>query len=139
MRFGNDPRRRDGNARHTVIAPAARSWGGRFISWHSQMGMPDTTANEHPLRSVELKIQRGETLARNLAESIAEWLARSPLIARAEFVANRFGYRLILEPFKEPPLRDEWGLLIGDCVHNLRIRGVEKLSVATRTEGRQAT
>jgi hypothetical protein len=84
------------------------------------MNTSDTAVIEHPLRSVELKIDRGEMLARNLTQSIMDWLARSPPTARADFAADRHGYRLILEQFKEPPLSDEWGLLIGDCVHNLR-------------------
>jgi hypothetical protein len=67
-----------------------------------------------------LKIERAEMHARNLTQSITDWLARSPPTARADFIADRHGYRLILEQFTEPPLRDEWGLLIGDCVHNLR-------------------
>src|ERR1700687_4171461 len=75
----------------------------------------------HPyLASVLLKIGRAREHASELTSSIRAWLERQPARGRAEFLPDRMGYRLVLEDFTVRPECSKWGLLIGDCVHNLR-------------------
>jgi hypothetical protein len=58
--------------------------------------------------------------ADELNKSIQAWIEQKPARGRAEFLPDRMGYRVILEEFTVQPERSRWGLLIGDCVHNLR-------------------
>jgi hypothetical protein len=51
---------------------------------------------------------------------VSGWLSRAQLSARAEYIEDRTGYRVVLEGFAESPACDQWGLQIGDSVHNLR-------------------
>jgi|SRR5580700_633676 hypothetical protein len=71
-------------------------------------------------RGVELKVERAKLHAEALTNSIAEWTRRSPLSAKPEYLADRLGFRLVLQSFVESPPLESWGLLAGDCVHNLR-------------------
>lgn len=72
------------------------------------------------VRSVDLKLERANAQARKLVDSISRWVAENPLRARCEIRESRLGYRLIVEEFKNPPMTDDWGLLFGECIHNLR-------------------
>lgn len=75
---------------------------------------------KRPFFDVELKIARARLHAQTLEQSIIDWTHESALSARAEYIDNQHGYALILEPYKLPPLLEHWGLLVGDCIHNLR-------------------
>lgn len=66
----------------------------------------------------ELKLARAVHLANELRGRIDEWSAAETLIARPHQVDERtVELRLILR--REPPI-EEWGLILGDCLHNLR-------------------
>jgi hypothetical protein len=75
---------------------------------------------DSPFYGVELKLARANTHIQTLTDSVVEWAKRSPLSGRAEIADDRCGYWLILEEFKENPPIDYWGLVVGECVHNLR-------------------
>jgi|GEM_PF-1113601 len=71
------------------------------------------------IRSVNLKLARADSQVRTLADEISGWVSRNPITARVEFRDQRLGYRLILEEFEATSI-ENWGLLIGECAHNLR-------------------
>jgi hypothetical protein len=72
------------------------------------------------IRSVDLKLARADSQVRTLADQISAWTSRNPITARVELRDQRLGFRLILQDFAETAPIDDWGLLIGECVHNLR-------------------
>jgi hypothetical protein len=72
------------------------------------------------IRSVELKLVRADSQARYVADLIGAWTSRNPIGVRSELRDGRLGFRLIVNEFSEQPPVDEWGLLVGECVHNLR-------------------
>ncbi len=72
------------------------------------------------IRSVDLKLARADFQVRTLCDQISTWTSQHPVNAKCELREERLGFRLILEDFTEPPPLDEWGLLLGECVHNLR-------------------
>ena len=72
------------------------------------------------IRSVDLKLARADSQVRMLADQISGWTSRNPIRARVEYGEKRLGFRLIQEQFTEDAPLDDWGLLIGECVHNLR-------------------
>jgi hypothetical protein len=72
------------------------------------------------IRSVDLKLARANAQATAIAEQISGWLSRNPITVRTELREDRFGFRLIFNGFSEHPQTDNWGLDIGECVHNLR-------------------
>ena len=72
------------------------------------------------IRSVDLKLARAQTQTNTIAEQISAWTADNPVTVRSELREGRMGFRLIFEGFAKPPPLDNWGILIGECVHNLR-------------------
>jgi hypothetical protein len=75
---------------------------------------------EHLILSVDSKLERAKVQVEALTEAISGWGARSPITTRGELREGRLGFRLIVEDFVEPPITIQWGLLVGECVHNLR-------------------
>lgn len=71
-------------------------------------------------RGVQLKIDRARLHADALIDSVSEWTRRSQPSAKAEYLPDRLGYKLILQSFVEAPPLEQWALMTGDCVHNLR-------------------
>lgn len=72
------------------------------------------------IRSVDLKLARADMQAKSLADSISAWASKNPISAQCELRESRLGCQLILENFTTPSMADDWGLLVGECVHNLR-------------------
>lgn len=72
------------------------------------------------IRSVDLKLARAKSQVAMLADEISAWSARNPINTRQELREGGLGFRVILEDFVDSPPLDDWGLLIGECVHNLR-------------------
>jgi hypothetical protein len=72
------------------------------------------------LRSVDLKLARADFQVRTITDQISAWCSNNPIMARCELREGHLGYRVILEEFTESPPLDEWGLLVGECIHNLR-------------------
>jgi hypothetical protein len=72
------------------------------------------------LRSVDLKLVRADYQVRAIADQISAWCCKNPITARCELRDKRLGFRLILEEFIETAPLDYWGLLVGECIHNLR-------------------
>lgn len=72
------------------------------------------------IRSVDLKLARADSQVGALADQISAWTSGNPINVRVELREGRLGYRLILQDFAETAPLDDWGLLIGECVHNLR-------------------
>lgn len=72
------------------------------------------------VQGVQQKIDHARLHAETLSKSVSEWMVRSPPSATPEYLPDRRGYRLILQPFVEAPPLEQWALLVGDCVHNLR-------------------
>jgi len=72
------------------------------------------------LRSVDLKLARADFQVRTIADQISGWCSKNPITGRCELRDDRLGYRLIVEDFAETAPLDAWGLITGECVHNLR-------------------
>lgn len=72
------------------------------------------------LHSTESKIARGKIQAKHIIESISNWCDSNPFSLRCELREERLGFKLIINKFPDEPPFDEWGLNIGECVHNLR-------------------
>ncbi len=72
------------------------------------------------IRSVDLKLARADFQIRSLTDQISSWISSNPTTARCELSEGRLGFRLIVQDFAENAPIDHWGLLIGECVHNLR-------------------
>jgi hypothetical protein len=78
-----------------------------------------TTGNDRPFFGAELKIARARMHAQAFGASVAEWQS-NPLSAHGEISEDRRTYKLVLDDFAVVPPIELWGMLIGDCVHNLR-------------------
>jgi hypothetical protein len=78
-----------------------------------------TTGNDRPFFGVELKLARARMHAEALGASVTEWQSH-PLSAHGEISEDRRKYKLVLDNFAAVPPVELWGMLIGDCVHNLR-------------------
>jgi len=75
---------------------------------------------ENLMWSVDAKIARAGSEASRLLKSVMDWSLANPIRANCELRDERLGYRLIQQEYlSEPPLL-EWGLVTGECVHNLR-------------------
>lgn len=71
-------------------------------------------------RSVNLKLARASKQGEDLSASIAFWGSENPITADCKLRNERLGFQLILREFGNPPPLEEWGLIFGECVHNLR-------------------
>jgi hypothetical protein len=78
-----------------------------------------TTGNDRPFFGVELKLARARMHAQAFGASVAEWQSH-PLSAHGEISEDRRIYKLVLDEFAVVPPVELWGMLIGDCIHNLR-------------------
>jgi hypothetical protein len=81
------------------------------------------------VRSVELKLNRAADLLQVLSRSVSKWVAGNPITAECKLRDGRLGFRLIQKEFATPAPLDEWGLLFGESVHNLR-SALDNLSFA---------
>jgi hypothetical protein len=72
------------------------------------------------LAPVDLKLARAGMQAQSLATSVQAWVRKNPITGRCELREGRLGFRLIQNAFTERPPTEEWGLIVGECVHNLR-------------------
>jgi hypothetical protein len=70
--------------------------------------------------SVDAKLARASTQVAGLLQSVTAWTTANAISARCELREGRLGYRLILEGYPTSPPLIEWGLITGECVHNLR-------------------
>lgn len=71
-------------------------------------------------RSVELKLARASAQASSLNDAINSWVSANPLVATCELRENRLGFRVTQQEFLQPASLEYWGLLAGECVHNVR-------------------
>jgi hypothetical protein len=78
-----------------------------------------TSGKDRSFFGVELKLARARMHAQTLGASVAEWQSH-PLSAHGEISEDRRKYKLVLDDFPVVPPVELWGMLIGDCVHNLR-------------------
>jgi len=73
------------------------------------------------IRSVDAKLARAKVQVHVITDVISAWGSRiSNVATRCELREGRLGFRLIVEDFIDPPPLEEWGLLVGECAHNLR-------------------
>lgn len=72
------------------------------------------------LEPIDAKVMRADRHGRELAESIAAWTVSSEVRHRGEYSDERRRFRIIVEDFNPAPDFTQWGLLVGDCAHNLR-------------------
>jgi hypothetical protein len=71
-------------------------------------------------RSVDLKLERAAAQVVALEESVTAWVSANPLVAKCELRDDRLGFRVTQQEFQQTAPLDQWGLLAGECVHNLR-------------------
>lgn len=80
-----------------------------------------TTGNKPELiRPVDVKIKRAQLQSKELILSIHNWIDANEFTARSELREGRLGYRLILNDFSVSVPVDEWGIAIGELIHNIR-------------------
>jgi hypothetical protein len=72
------------------------------------------------LRSVELKLERANAQLRSLETSIADWVASNPIAVECRLREGRLGYQLVVKELGGAAPLEEWGLVFGECIHNLR-------------------
>lgn len=72
------------------------------------------------IRPVDLKINRANQQIKELTKSISDWGSGSPVKAKLELRENRNGTKLIIEEILAPESLEEFGIITGECVHNLR-------------------
>ena len=71
-------------------------------------------------KSVELKLARASAQVSALNEAITSWVVANPIVATCELRESRLGFRVTQQEFLQPAPLDYWGLLAGECVHNMR-------------------
>lgn len=71
-------------------------------------------------RSVELKLARASEQVRVLDEAVTSWAVANPLVATCKLREGRLGFRVTQQEFLQPAPLENWGLLAGECIHNLR-------------------
>ncbi len=71
------------------------------------------------IRAVDLKLARAKAHIVALNASIDKWKSENPATPKVEFLDGRLGYRVRIDYSADAPV-EEWGLIIGDFVHNLR-------------------
>ncbi|TXT36767.1 MAG: hypothetical protein FD135_4058 [Comamonadaceae bacterium] len=71
-------------------------------------------------KSVELKLARASAQVNSINEAITSWVIVNPLVATCELRESRLGFRVTQQEFLQPAPLDHWGLLTGECVHNMR-------------------
>ncbi|RKE80249.1 hypothetical protein [Rhizobium sp. AG855] len=69
---------------------------------------------------VELKIRRAEEKINELSKLISEWGDAKPIKARLEMREGRLGTRLVIENISNIEYLEKFGLITGECIHNLR-------------------
>ena len=72
------------------------------------------------VRSVHLKLERASAQTIKLDNEAQRWIAANHIRAKCELLKDRLGFRLVQEEFAEPPPFEQWGLLLGECAHNMR-------------------
>ncbi len=72
------------------------------------------------LRPVDLKLTRAAVQLAVLADSMQRWAAGSQLAHKGELLDGRLGFRITIAEWEVTPPIEEWGLLVGELVHNLR-------------------
>jgi len=72
------------------------------------------------IRPVDLKLARAKTQANELCDQIEKWRLQNPIKMKSELLEERFGYQIIVTDFEESTKLEEWGILIGEFMHNLR-------------------
>ena len=72
------------------------------------------------IRPVMLKLERAAKQRDALIAFASEWAKNNPSQTHVEFLPNRHGYKVVLDPFKEALPFDDLGLTLGEFAHNLR-------------------
>ncbi|MCE0722803.1 hypothetical protein [Legionella resiliens] len=72
------------------------------------------------LNPIETRLIRVDNQINELSKKISDWKTNDPPRVKCELNESRLGFKLILEEFKEPNVLQNLGLLVGECVHNLR-------------------
>lgn len=81
-------------------------------------GSPNTEA---PRASTwpHIKVARAAQHLSDLQSRTGLWMATSPFGPKVEISEDRLSWRLRLRVDSPPPV-EEWGVYLGDCIHNLR-------------------
>jgi hypothetical protein len=72
------------------------------------------------VRSVGLKIDRAAAQAQVLCKEVSDWTTTNPIAVEVQLRENRHGYRVIQKEYAIAPPLEQWGLVLGECIHNLR-------------------
>lgn len=72
------------------------------------------------LKYVFLKQNRALVQIEQLNKLVSSWVKESSMIIDSELREERLGVRVIFKGFTKPAPLDEWGLLTGECIHNIR-------------------
>jgi hypothetical protein len=67
-----------------------------------------------------VKIDRADAQVPFLEQQINDWSGRNTLDAELLLRDGRLGLKLVLKEFKEPAPLNDWALIFGECIHNLR-------------------
>lgn len=72
------------------------------------------------IKPVDLKLARAFIQANELCDQIEKWSSQNKIKFKCELRENRLGYKIVVADFESPELLEEWGILIGEYMHNLR-------------------
>lgn len=72
------------------------------------------------LESVDAKLHRATEQLQAISDHISEWNSLKPLKLSAHLSANRRGLVFIFEEFIFTPDFLRWGVIFGECIHNIR-------------------
>lgn len=72
------------------------------------------------MRSVELKFVRAHAQIEALAQDVTAWTSQGPMTPECKLREGRLGYQVVMGEYSVPPPLEQWGLLFGECIHNIR-------------------
>jgi hypothetical protein len=72
------------------------------------------------LKPVDLKLARAEAQVLELCEKMDEWCSKNQIECKCELHEGRLGFKIIVTSFENTAFLEEWGILVGELMHNLR-------------------
>lgn len=73
-----------------------------------------------PFTIIKLKLDRSLSQLNELLDKMRQWGNENSIKLKAEFLDQRLGFEVKVENFENPLIFEEWSILIGEFLHNLR-------------------
>lgn len=72
------------------------------------------------LKTIQLKLSRAEKQINDLSLSVSQWIDSNPMLLKTVYLENKLGYNLIIDKLPNKHDLNEFGILTGEIIHNLR-------------------